>query len=140
MQWPDQYRVMHRGTRLDAALGGKTAGEPQHLRAVCLHRKVAERSGVGVRGYLDPPAKDRVDAALQHGVIQHLIGPAPEGAISVVMELQQFARPDRRLADALGESFRAHSVLDSENARLELFAYSLVRLLCRVFRYCTGLL
>src|SRR5262249_33864857 len=81
-----------------------------------------------------------MDASVEHCVIQHLIGPGPENAIGLPMELQQFASSDWRLADALSESFRTHAVLDGQNTSLELLALGLVRLLRRISRYCTSLL
>src|SRR5262249_32922214 len=103
-------------------------------------REIAKRTAVGISWHLDTPAEHGMDASGQHGVIQHLIGPGPENAVSLPEQLEQFASPDWRLADALGASFSAHAGLDGPYARLDRFALGLVRLLCCSCRSGTSLL
>ena len=43
----NQDGVVHRGADSDAPLGGEAAGQPQHFRAIGLHRKVPQRAGIG---------------------------------------------------------------------------------------------
>ena len=90
---------MHRGADLNAALGRQAAGQPQHFGAVGLHREIPQRPRVGRLADMHMPAKDGVQRAGEHGLVDRGVRPAPEGPIGLAVGAQQVARDDRRLAD-----------------------------------------
>jgi tetratricopeptide (TPR) repeat protein len=65
----DQYGVMDGGADFDAALGRKTASQPQHFGAICLHGEITQGPGVGFLADMDMPAEDRAQRIVEHGAI-----------------------------------------------------------------------
>ena len=72
---------MDRGTDLNAAFNAQTAGQPQHLGSIRLHREIPKGSAVGIVRDLQSPAKRGVETSSQHRMIDNAVRPSPEDAV-----------------------------------------------------------
>jgi hypothetical protein len=81
---------VHRGANADPGLHCEAASEPQHLRAIGLHREIAQETRIGMRTGSHRPAEHGPEPPMQHGMIERGIGPGPEHPVGFAMQPQQF--------------------------------------------------
>jgi hypothetical protein len=103
----DQDRVMDGRADPDTTLGRQTARESKHLRAIRLHRKIAEGARIDSWAEVESPPEHCVQAVIQVGMIDRRIGPAPEAWVRHTMEVQQFSCVRASLPDPGGKPLGA---------------------------------
>ena len=85
----EEDRIVYRRNNRKPVLMGHSAGKPQHLCAIGLHRKVRDRRRPGVGANVETPAEHGVEVAIQGSEIAGVLHPFPILRIRLLMGTEE---------------------------------------------------
>src|SRR3546814_2221160 len=85
---------MHRRNNSNSFLRRQATRKPEHLRPICLHWKIPQRTSVHFSFHMNTPTEDCPKTALCQCKIERSIRPSPEVGVSAAMHLEQLSRSE----------------------------------------------